>query len=198
MLNILEDLKIKRSKLIIGDASFRKFYRVKYKNKKSIFIYCTKNKNTNLKKYSNINKFLKKNFLIVPKTFEINIRKNFMIIEDFGTKSYLDILKKKNNKFLIYKKLVDEIIKIQEIPFQQCKEITKFYSIKSLIKECDLFFKWYLPIIFKTKKVIFIQNKIKKLFYPLLKELSFPNQYLVHRDFHVSNLISIKKKSWNY
>jgi aminoglycoside/choline kinase family phosphotransferase len=37
-------------------------------------------------------------------------------------------------------------------------------------------------------------KKNKKLLYPMLDQLSCPNHYFVHRDFHVSNLINFQNK----
>ena len=54
---ISEDLKIKPRK-IVGDASFRSFYRFNKKGKKFILIFCTKNKKSNLYNYIKINKIL--------------------------------------------------------------------------------------------------------------------------------------------
>lgn len=189
MLNILEDLKINSFHKIAGDASFRNFYRVKYQNKNCIFIYCEKDKKNNLDNYYKINKFLRNNKLLSPKTFKFNSKKNFMLIEDLGKQSYHAFLQQQKNKFTIYKKLVDELIKIQSIPFIQVKKITQFYSKQKLIKESNLFFEWYLPRVFKKKKALVVTRKIKKILFPLFDQLSCPNHYFVHRDFHVSNLI---------
>ena len=194
MLNILEDLKINSFHKIAGDASFRNFYRVKYQNKSCIFIYCEKDKKNNLDKYFLINKFLRNNKLLTPRTYKFNSKKNFMLIEDLGKQSFHEILQKQKNKLAIYKKLVDALIKIQSIPANKVKKITKLYSKQKLIKESNLFFEWYVSKVFKKKKALLVSRKIKKLLYPMLDQLSCPNHYFVHRDFHVSNLINFQNK----
>ena len=80
---------------INGDASFRKFYRKKIKNKSSIIIYSKKEKNKNLLNYDAINKLLNKNKISSPELISDNFKKNFIEVEDLGEKSVLDILKKK-------------------------------------------------------------------------------------------------------
>ena len=46
----------------------------------------------------------------------------------------------------------------------------------------------------RTSNLSLVSRKIKKLLYPILDQLSCPNHYFVHRDFHVSNLINCQNK----
>ncbi len=80
---------------IKGDASFRKFYRKKINKKSSIIVYAKKEKIKNLLNYDAINKLLLKNKIFTPKLLSENFFKNFIEIEDLGTKTIFDILKKK-------------------------------------------------------------------------------------------------------
>ena len=100
---------------IAGDASFRKFYRLKLKKKSKIIIFASKDKYTNLVAYSAVNNFLRNNRILAPKLYEHNLSKGILIIEDFGDTTFNKILVKKNSKFPAYKKLVDLLIKIQKI-----------------------------------------------------------------------------------
>ena len=47
--------------------------------------------------------------------------KGVIVIEDFGDSSFYKILIKKKNKFIIYKKLVDLLLKIQKIKTKKVK-----------------------------------------------------------------------------
>ena len=82
---------------IKSDASFRKFYRKKINKKSSIIVYAEKEKNKNLINYDAINKLLIKNKIFAPKLHSQNLSKNFIEIEDFGTKTIFDIFKKKKS-----------------------------------------------------------------------------------------------------
>ena len=55
---------------IAGDASFRKFYRIKSKEKSKILVYTDKEKFKNLAVYTAINKFLRNNKILTPKLFD--------------------------------------------------------------------------------------------------------------------------------
>ena len=185
---------------IKGDASFRKFYRFIAKKNK-IIVIAKREKYKNLIAYSAINKFLRNNKILAPKLHEINFSMGIMIIEDFGNSSFYNLIIKKKNKFAIYKKLVDLLIRIQKIKpkykiknyMNKTHKIEK-YSKKHLFKESDLFFEWYLTLFLNNKKAINIKKKSKKILTTLYNKLNFPNSYFVHRDYHLQNLMKVDKK----
>ena len=186
---------------IAGDASFRTFYRLKSKKKNKIIVLATKEKYKNLIAYSVINKFLRTNNIHAPKLYASDFSKGVIVIEDFGNISFHKILVKKKDKLIIYKKLIDLLLKIQKIkPKTKIKNINggfhvlNKYSRKYLFEESDLFFDWYLPLFLSKKKVLNIKNKSKKILLKLYKKLNFPNSYFVHRDYHSQNLMKTKGK----
>jgi len=186
---------------ITGDASFRTFYRFFYKKSKKILVFAKKEKYNNLIAYSAINKFLRANKILSPKLYSYNYSKGLIVIEDFGDLSFYKLLLKKKKKLLIYKKLVDLLIKIQKIkPKSKIKKIPdgfhtiNKYSNKYLFKESDLFFDWYLPLFFNKKKALKIKMKSKKILLKLYSNLNFSNSYFVHRDYHAQNLMLVGNK----
>ena len=188
-------------KAIAGDASFRKFYRVSINKKKKIIVFTQKEKFKNLVAYSAINNFLRKNKLLAPKLYDHNYKRGIIIIEDFGDLSYYNILKNNSNKLNIYKELVQQLIKIEKIKKKNKIRniLNKFYYIdvyskKYLIEESNLFFDWYLPILFKKRKTTKIKGKAKKVLVQIYKKLNFPNTCFVHRDYHSQNLMKVGKK----
>ena len=187
--------------LLAGDASFRTFYRLKNKKKNKIIILAQKEKYKNLIAYSVINKFLRTNNIHTPELYASDFSKGVIAIEDFGNISFYKILAKTKNKLIIYKKLIDLLLKIQKIkPKTKIRNINggfhvvDKYSRKYLFEESDLFFDWYLPLFLSKKKVLNIKNKSKKILLKLYKRLNFPNSYFVHRDYHSQNLMKTKGK----
>ena len=186
---------------IAGDASFRTFYRFISNKSSKIIVVAKKEKYKNLVAYSAINKFLRTNKILAPKLYAHNYPRGIIVIEDFGDLSFYRMLLKKRNKLIIYKKLVDLLLKIQNIkPKSKIKNINNRphvinkYSNKFLHKESDLFFDWYLPLFLNKKKVLNIKRKTKKILSLLYNRLNFPNSYFVHRDYHVQNLMKVGKK----
>ena len=92
---------------IVGDASFRTFYRLNLNKNSKIIVSAQKEKYKNLIAYSAINRFLRQNKILTPKLYTHNYKKGLIVIEDFGDLSFYDVLLKQKNKFRTYKKLVD-------------------------------------------------------------------------------------------
>lgn len=188
-------------KQIKGDASIRKFYRKKNKNKNSIIVFAKKEKIKNLLIYDAVNKILIKNKIYAPKLFSENYRKNFIEIEDFGNTTIYQILKsKKKNKFFFFKKIIDLLNKIQSIKDKKIKSFNnKFYKVKVyehkfLLTEAKLFCDWYVPKNLSKKRVFIFNRKLKKQLKFLISKIILKNDTFVHRDFHVSNMMYHKKK----
>jgi N-acetylmuramate 1-kinase len=184
----------KNFKEIKGDASFRKFYR--NKKKKSIIVFANKEKDKNLLVYDAINKILIKNNIIAPKLLSQNYQKNYIEIQDLGTKNIYQILTINNkDHYLIFKKVVEVLNKIQLIKDKKIKNFKKdFYKIKNynkiiLFNEAKLFVDWYSLKKLSRKKLNIFKNKFNKEIKLLLSKLNYKNDTFVHRDFHVSNLI---------
>jgi aminoglycoside/choline kinase family phosphotransferase len=181
-------------KEIKGDASFRKFYRNTKKN--SIIVFANKEKNKNLLIYDSINKILIKNNIIAPKLLSQNYKKNYIEIQDLGNKSIYQIfLKNKKNQYLIFKKAINVLNKIQLVKDKKIKNFrNSFYLLQDyknqiLLDEAKLFSYWYVPKKLDKKKIKIFNSKFNKEIKLLLSKLNFKNNTFVHRDFHVSNLI---------
>ena len=186
---------------IKGDASFRKFYRKRFKKKSSIIVYAEKEKIKNLLNYDSINKLLLKKNINAPRLLSENFNQNLIEIDDLGTKTIFDIFKKKNvNKLKIYKKILVILIKLQKIKLRKIKNFKKkfykipIYSNKLIFNEANLFLDWYIPKIINKNKKLKIKKELKKIITSLIKKIQLPNTTFVHRDFHASNLMIKKNK----
>jgi N-acetylmuramate 1-kinase len=193
---LLNKLNLKKIK---GDASFRKFYRKKIGNKKSIIVFSIKEKEKNLLIYDAINSILIKNKILAPKLYSQNYKQNFIEIEDFGDDTIFKLLKKKEkSKMGLYKRSVDLLTKIQKIKQNKTKNFNgksykiPIYSKKKLFNEAKLFLDWYAKKFVSKNKKLKLNIELKKEINFLLSKLKFKNETFVHRDFHVSNLIKYK------
>ena len=183
-------------KKLSGVASFRNFYR----SKRSVLVYCKKEKKNNLLIYDAVNKVLLKNKILAPKLLSENYKKNYIEIEDFGDLTVFKKFKKKKiNKFYYYKKILNLLKKIQKIKIRKIKTFLKTdykisdYSNNNLINEANLFIKWYLPKYVKGRKKNILKKKISKIFKKLINQLIYKKKVFVHRDFHISNIMITKK-----
>ena len=186
---------------IKSDASFRSFYRKKNKKKTSIIVSARKEKEKNLLIYDAINKLLVQNEIRAPKLLSHNYDENYIEIQDFGKLTIYSILRnKKKNKFKIFKKIILLLNKIQKINNNKVKNFNNtnyklpIYSKKLLFNEAKLFLKWYVPKMLIKKKASVLNKKLVSEINLLLSKLKLKNNTFVHRDFHVSNLMKVKKQ----
>lgn len=191
----------KNFKRLKGDASIRVFFRNKKKNSSSIIVYARKDKRTNLLVYDSINKIFLKNDILAPKLLKENYSKNYIEIEDFGDQTILNLLKEnKINKLEIFSRIIELLIKIQLVKQRKVKNFKKkdykipTYHPKILLEEAKLFSTWYINKKLNTSQKIHFKKKFIKIIRELIKKIHFKNNIFVHRDFHVSNLMLIKKK----
>ena len=191
--NYIENFKIKEIK---GDASFRKYFRIYLKNKSYILASAEWEKKSNILNYVLVNKFLNKKGINAPKVIDYDYKNGLALLQDFGDKTYLRLIKKSKNKFHIYQSLIKYLIKIQRINFKTNIFRFKKYNFRILKKEIDLFFIWYLPHILKIKNNSQIK-KLRQLLLSILKNNFINNNYFVHRDFHISNLMEYGDGSQN-
>ena len=188
-------MEFKKLEKLSGDASFRKFYR--HKKNKSIIVYCKKEKFKNLIIYEAVNRFLKNNNINTPKLISENYKKNFIEIEDLGNLTGLK--KYKSFKINNYKKLFKILKKIQNIKSKKIKTFLKkiykipIYSDKLLLDEAKLFSSWYLPTKIK-KNESKVLNELNKILKKVIRKLMIKKRVLVHRDFHISNIMLNRKK----
>ena len=140
---------LKKLKEIKGDASFRKFYRNKKNN--SIIVIAKKEKNKNLLIYDTINKILIKNKILAPQLLNQKYNKNYIEIQDLGTKTIYKFLKNKEiDSYVMFKNIVKILNKIQLIKDKKIKNFkNQSYKIEEyhnqvLFNETKLFCDWYV------------------------------------------------------
>ena len=186
---------------INGDASFRKFFRKKNNNYTSIVVFAKKEKIKNLLVYDAINKILNKNKILAPILFKEKYRNNYIEIQDFGKETVFNKLNKAgNNKFSYFIKIVNLLIKIQSIKNRKIKNfknknyIIPKYDKEILIKEANLFCDWYVEKHLSKSSKDKFSKEFKKIVKNITFNLKLENNFFVHRDFHVSNLMPVKNQ----
>ena len=186
---------------IKGDASFRKFFRKKNNNQSSIVVFARKEKFKNLLVYDAINKILNKNKILAPNLCSENYSENHIEIQDFGDETIFDKLNKKQaNKLSYFKKIINLLIKVQSIKhrkilnFKNKNYVIPTYDTKILIKEANLFCEWYIKKNLSKSKRDKFSKQFKKVVKNLTLKLKCKNNFFVHRDFHVSNLMLVNNR----
>ena len=186
---------------IKGDASFRTFYRKIKNHSSSIIVKANREKKQNLVIYDAINRILIKNKILAPRLLSEKYNKNFIEIQDFGTNTIFNLLRKKKiNLIKCFRQIIDILNRLQLIKDRRVKDFKKNnykipkYDKRILIKEASLFNEWYIKKNLNKKYQRVFNKKFKKIISKLCSNLKLKNNVFVHRDFHVSNLMIVKGK----
>ncbi|MFA5454438.1 MAG: phosphotransferase [Sulfurimonas sp.] len=168
----------------LADASFRKYYRLRNGDKTALLMDSSLEKNS-LNSFIDVTTRLKDADVCAPKIFEQNIEEGYLILEDFGTTHYLDILNQ-NNFRAFYTKAMNTILKMQKADIKELP----LYDKKFLHVEMDLMQEWYLEKFLHVE----LNSSQKKLIATTLNAISDvvleqPQDVFVHRDFHSRNIL---------
>ena len=167
-----------------SDASFRRYFRITSNNETYILMDAPPNLER-IDCFINITKKFVVAEINSPKVISFDADLGFILMTDFGSQTFLDVLDKKNS-YQLYLKAIDSLLKIQT------KVETKGlqnYSEKLLIREMSLFPEWYLK---KLKKFnLEDQASLSKIFKLIAKKNLTQNKCFVHRDYHSRNLMFI-------
>ncbi|MDB2562497.1 phosphotransferase [Sulfurimonas sp.] len=170
-----------------SDASFRKYYRLTHGDVNFLLMDSSLEKDS-LGAFIKVTQKLLNVNVKAPKILEQNLEAGYLIIEDFGSTHYLDILDWDNFEDL-YKKAIDEIVKMQEGDASDLPVYDKAF----LSKEMDLMTEWYmiklLPVVLSNKQKEIINKTISDVADEVLKQ---PQGIFVHRDFHSRNIMLTK------
>lgn len=167
-----------------ADASFRKYYRLKQGEQSYLFMDASLELKS-LEPFLNVTKKLHAVGVKAPKILEQNLEAGYLILEDFGSTHYLDILNWDNFEEL-YKKAIDVIVQMQEADVSSLP----VYDKEFLSFEMNLMQEWYmgklLPVILSKEQKDVIEKTIDDVSNEVLKQ---PQGLFVHRDFHSRNIM---------
>ncbi|ABB45346.1 Aminoglycoside phosphotransferase [Sulfurimonas denitrificans DSM 1251] len=168
----------------LADASFRKYYRLRNGDKTAILMDSSSEKNS-LKSFIHVTTKLINADVCAPKIFEQNQEDGFLILEDFGTTHYLDILNNQNYK-AFYTKAINTILKMQKADTSSLP----LYDKDFLHFEMDLMQEWYLEKLLKLKigesQIKLLKKTLDSISSVVLEQ---PQGVFVHRDFHSRNIM---------
>lgn len=170
---------------LAGDASFRRYARIKSNDKAFMLMDAPPEKEDCLP-FVNIDEFFDKNGVRVPHIYAKDLQQGFLLLEDFGD-VLLSTLINHNTVDAYYHQCFKQLVQLQSIAAQ---EILPAYSYEKLISEMQLLVDWMLPALAVEPSVAEMEM-IEKSFDFLAKAALAQPQVIVHRDFHSRNLMKV-------
>ncbi|WP_312049130.1 aminoglycoside phosphotransferase family protein [Acinetobacter courvalinii] len=171
---------------LAGDASFRRYARIKLQNKTYMLMDAPPEKE-DCAPFVNIDEFFDKNGVRVPHIVAKDLTLGLLLMEDFGDVVLSTLL---NDKTVdeYYAQSFKQLIELQQVDGQAHLPA---YSYEKLMTEMRLLTEWMLPSlnIQPTEQQL---ETIEQAFDFLAIEATQQPQVIVHRDFHSRNLMKIE------
>ncbi len=168
------------------DASFRCYFRLSKDGATAILMDASLEKEA-LKPFLDVTHRLLNAGVYAPKIFEESPELGYLIIEDFGSTHYLDLLDETNFQSL-YEKAIDEIVTMQ----QADPEGLPLYDKAFLRFEMELMNEWflgkYLDLELTPGQHAMVDRTLEAIADTVLEQ---PQGLFVHRDYHSRNMLLV-------
>ncbi len=177
---------------LTGDASTRRYYRV-FTQKKS-YVVCLDNPTEEKNKFVEVQEFLEKQNVCVPKIYDMDLNKGYILEEDLGDLtllSQLSNIESLDEEFNIYKNIINKLIELQSINKKSILDSNKFlekFDYDKLKSEMNFSIKYFLKLLLKVDNPKLL-DQISNQLGPLCVRLSEQEMILTHRDFHSRNIM---------
>ncbi|MDI3356505.1 phosphotransferase [Pseudomonas sp. UYIF39] len=167
-----------------SDASFRRYFRWEGEGR-SFVVMDAPPPQENCKPFVDIAFLLAKSGINVPKIYAEDLERGFLLLNDLGNKTYLDVIDSENADNL-FKDALQALLAFQQLPMVAP---LPSYDVALLRRELELFPEWYvkreLGIEFDSAQQILWQNVTELLIDSALAQ----PKVLVHRDYMPRNLM---------
>ncbi|MGB0466683.1 MAG: aminoglycoside phosphotransferase family protein [Pontibacterium sp.] len=173
-------------KVVSGDASFRRYFRVSDAGRSWIAVDAPPEKEDS-RPFVEVAEAWLPLSVSVPDIMATDLERGFMLLEDFGDLQYLAELTPQSADQL-YSLALDELVKIQGCRSLNGRDLPP-YDQAMLMREMMLFCDWFLQQLLGLELSPKEQAALEQLFHALAVSALAQPQVCVHRDFHSRNLM---------
>ena len=167
-----------------SDASFRRYFRWEGEGR-SFVVMDAPPPQENCRPFVEIADFLRTCLINVPKIYAQDLDRGFLLLNDLGNKTFLDVINSTNADEL-FKDAIEALLAFQQLPMT---EPLPSYDVALLRRELELFPEWYvrahLGVDFNEQQ----QAAWQRVSALLIDSALAQPKVLVHRDFMPRNLM---------
>lgn len=172
-----------------ADASFRVYFRVVTKDGSFMVMDSPPDKEpTDL--FIKIGKHLIEQGFNAPKLLKIDSDNGFLLLEDFGDNTFINLIKNGYDSKKLYSLATDLLIDLHKSPFITSLSINP-YDIPLYLKEVKILSDWYIPYYYGEMSLE-KKSEWEKTWLKVLGELPMMRSTLVLRDYHAGNIMLLK------
>tara|TARA_Y100001934_G_scaffold81303_1_gene100883 strand:- start:645 stop:1748 length:1104 start_codon:yes stop_codon:yes gene_type:complete len=171
-----------------NDASFRTYYRLK--EPADALLMDSPAAHEPVEPFVKIAEHLRSLGLSAPEILAKDLENNFLIIEDFGDKTFSRLFAAGHNREELYNLAIDVLVKLHNDVKSSWVRIPE-YTIKTFIDETGRTLNWYYPILKGEKPSGALKEKWVAVWGQLFDSLPDIEETLILRDYHCDNLMLI-------
>jgi N-acetylmuramate 1-kinase len=180
---------------LAADASFRSYYRVRRGRERAVVMDAPPPQEE-VAAFVAVATVLRDLGLSAPRILDADEAQGFLLLEDFGDETYNRLLADGADEFALYALAVDALAALQQRVATGERPELPAYDETLLLAEAALLVDWYLPAVLGGPLDGGLREEYLGLWRPLLAQASAPfPPTLVLRDFHIDNLIYLRKRA---
>lgn len=182
--------------LLAADASFRRYFRIMQDGKQAVLMDAPPQKE-DAAAYLHVARQLANLGLSAPRILAQDLAQGFLLLEDFGDRTFTRALAEGANEQTLYDLAVDTLIALHK-RWRDVGDTRGLspYDTDRLLDEAALFVDWYLPAVGQALPAAARADYLavwRDLLDPVVNEVSLPS-VLVLRDYHVDNLMILPQR----
>ena len=176
---------------LVPDASTRRYFRIQ-QGSSSLMLMDAPPAVENPARFVQVTKYLQHLGARVPKIIASDTTGGWILLEDLGDQTLTHLLDKGISELSLYQSAVDSLLTVQRtFTARHTKIVLPPYDLTAMLGEAELFFDWYLPARLNHKLGPRECVEYRDIWADLYEGLPALNPVLVHRDFHVDNLLMV-------
>ncbi len=172
-------------KLLAGDASFRRYFRVQWNGKQGVLMDAPPEQE-NVQPFLDTRDWLEQSAVRVPKLLALDVAQGFLLLEDLGDMTWAVALQQ---DVPLDSMLDDAWRQLHLLQASKPSLSLPVFDVARMQRECDLYVDWYLPKVAQVSLNEDERRAFHQAILPTLECLAALPQVPVHLDFHSRNLM---------
>jgi N-acetylmuramate 1-kinase len=183
------------SEPLAADASFRSYYRVRRGRRRAVVMDAPPPQE-DVAAFAAMARVLRSLGLSAPRVLGEDRGRGFLLLEDFGDETYARLLAGGVDEYALYALAVDTLLALQRAVATGALPDLPAYDEAMLLAEAVLLVDWYLPAVLGAALDRHRREEYLALWRPLLAQALAPFEpTLVLRDFHIDNLVFLRRRA---
>lgn len=174
-------------RLLAGDASFRKYYRVDEPHRRAVLMDAPPPQE-DVRPFVTVADHLVKLGFSAPRILAQDVANGFLLLEDLGDDTYTRRLAAGADENTLYATAVDLLIEMHRNA-DAANVAVPSYDDERLLAEAALLTDWYLPALTGSPTPASLRDEYLAIWKSLLGKARHGAPTLVLRDYHVDNLM---------